>query len=336
MIPTHNRAHLIRRAIDSALANLGTDDEVIVVDDASTDHTAELLADYDPRVRCVTVAHCGAGGARNVGVKLASRDLVAFLDSDDQWTRDKLQLQRTVLSRRPELLFCASNFSACSEDGESIPGFLRYWHKDQRPWTEILSDASWYSELDALPDGRADFRVHYGSFYELELISDYLATSTVVVRREAAGDALCFADDLVISEDKQCFARLAGRGPGAYLDCDTSIQWSHGGPRVSETTPYALATSKLRIIERVWAKDPSFVASHQQLLDDVMRAQYLKRARWLLVRGRVDEARADLSHVRGAPWPERLCAQLPATFVLTALACRRWLNARAQPDTRSA
>src|SRR5207302_2632362 len=112
--------------------------------------------------------------------------------------------------------------------------YLARWHNDYRPWDDILAPGLWYSSVATLPEKRADFRVHVGSMYLAEMLSDYVATSTCIVRRVEAGDALRFATDVPVSEDKECFARLAGAGPAAYLDCETSWQWGHGGPRITD------------------------------------------------------------------------------------------------------
>jgi glycosyltransferase involved in cell wall biosynthesis len=108
IIPTRNRAPLVRRAVQSALAAARRGDEIIVVDDGSTDETARSLDAYVDRIRYVRSAQVGPGAARNLGIREARSDLVAFLDSDDEWMPDKLALQRalmctsTVLVRRQE------------------------------------------------------------------------------------------------------------------------------------------------------------------------------------------------------------------------------------------
>ncbi len=326
IIPTYNRAHLIGRAIRSAMEALNPDDEIIVVDDASTDGTAAVIRAYSDRVKYVLADHGGAGAARNRGLSHAAGDLVAFLDSDDEWDADKLQLQRTFLEHHPDVLFCCSNFRSRTEEGVTEAGFLVNWHKDRRPWDELIGPGAWYSATAPLTAGRTDFRVHVGSFYLRELQADFMATTTVVIRRREAGAALCFAEDIRISEDKACFARIAGRGPGAYFDADLSTQWGHSGARVSDTNHYALASAKLLLIDRIWAADPEFVAHHYREIERVRQQQHLKRARWLLGRGRTAEARADLRHVVGAPFSYRALAVLPPSLARGALSLRRWLS----------
>jgi glycosyltransferase involved in cell wall biosynthesis len=92
ILPTHNRAHLVRCAVDSVLSQHGAELELIVVDDGSTDGTdAVLAAAGDARMSVVRLpARRGAGAARNAGVAVARGEWLAFQDSDDEWLPDHL------------------------------------------------------------------------------------------------------------------------------------------------------------------------------------------------------------------------------------------------------
>lgn len=95
VIPTYNRASMVGKAICSALDQTYRDIEVIVVDDGSTDNTAEVVAAFgDDRLRYVRlIDNRGHGAARNTGIDFASGDYVAFLDSDDEWLPRTLERQ---------------------------------------------------------------------------------------------------------------------------------------------------------------------------------------------------------------------------------------------------
>lgn len=95
VVPTHNRSRSVCRAIDSALAQTLPPHEVIVVDDASTDDSVEVLREiYGDRIRLVAMTeNQGGAGARNVGADHATGDFLTFLDSDDVWYLDKLERQ---------------------------------------------------------------------------------------------------------------------------------------------------------------------------------------------------------------------------------------------------
>jgi len=103
IIPTRNRAHLVGEAIDSALAQQPGKVEVIVVDDGSTDDTMNLLQQtYGARIRVLSLPQRrGAGAARNAGIRVASGELVAFLDDDDLWLPGKLAAEFSVFERFP-------------------------------------------------------------------------------------------------------------------------------------------------------------------------------------------------------------------------------------------
>jgi len=328
VIPTYNRAHLIPRALNSALSSMGPNDEILVIDDASTDNTAQVVATFGDRVRYVLAPHGGAGAARNLGIRLATRELVAFLDSDDEWHADKVTLQRTFMQRRPDVLFCFSDFCSTTEGGEETRNFLKFWHKDSRSWDEILGPGVAYSSLAELPAGRADFSIHAGNLYLAEMESNYVATSTLVVRRIPAGSALQFAEDLPISEDKECFARLAGIGTAAYFSCETSIQWGHTGPRITDMNACAYYTSRLTLLDRIWGQDPAFVATHGARLHELTVQAHLDRARWYLVRGQMREARLDLKMAGKSPLSYRLLASVPGPLARTILALRRVVGSK--------
>ena len=137
IIPTHDRAPVITRAIDSVLAQEGTELEVIVVDDGSTDATREVIASRyagDERVVYLFREQTGVAGARNAGLARARGELIAFLDSDDVWRPGKLSLQLACLARVPEAGMIWSEMSAwtptarwsrarrCAASSTSAPG----------------------------------------------------------------------------------------------------------------------------------------------------------------------------------------------------------------------
>ncbi len=327
IIPTYNRAHLIGRAVRSVLAAVEPGDEVIVVDDGSTDGTAELLRSFGDRIRCLRGPHRGCGAARNAGIAAARNPLVAFNDSDDEWAADKLRLQRALLHARPDLVFCFSDFGLRDEDGCETPRGLFGWHSDSRPWEEILGPGRLFSSLAPLPPGRPDFRVHIGDLYPTMLRSNYVASQSVLVRLERAGDALAFPEDLVIHEDYQCWARLARLGRVAYMECLTFWQWGHVGPRLSSADDLRWSTDRIKLLERVWGRDERFLARHREQYERTLAAERIARARALVRAGRTREARAELRQAGGGRLCYRVAAALPGALVWLAVVLRHALKA---------
>ncbi|MHC4075399.1 MAG: glycosyltransferase family 2 protein [Planctomycetota bacterium] len=109
IIPAYDAGLFINRTIDSILVQTLPADEIIVVDDGSIDNTAEVAKSYGSKVRYIYQQNAGDAAARNTGITAAKGDWIAFLDHDDEWLPDKLQLQMELLNRNPQLLWCASN-----------------------------------------------------------------------------------------------------------------------------------------------------------------------------------------------------------------------------------
>ncbi len=93
VIPTYNRSKLVCEAIESVLAQTYKADEIIVVDDGSTDNTKDVISELYGDVIVIRQKNMGVSSARNNGVYASSNNLVAFLDSDDTWHKDKLKHQ---------------------------------------------------------------------------------------------------------------------------------------------------------------------------------------------------------------------------------------------------
>lgn len=117
VIPTYNRASQVPAAVRSVLSQTVPPDEVLVIDDGSTDGTAEALAPLMDRIRYIRTANGGASAARNRGILEAKGDWIAFLDSDDTWHPQKLEKQIACIERTgASVCFCVST----DETGEAI------------------------------------------------------------------------------------------------------------------------------------------------------------------------------------------------------------------------
>lgn len=185
VIPTWNRAHLVCDAVNSALDQRAGGVEVIVVDDASTDDTANLVRRiYGDQVRLLRLdQRGGAGAARNAGVALAQGEFVAFLDSDDVWLRGKLDAELRVFEQFPAaeaVLSDSQNFFEHEADGAS-----RFAQNGLLAATG--GDARWAHDCDWLWTNSTN-TVH---------------TCSVTVRREAIAriGSKLFAEDLDCCED---------------------------------------------------------------------------------------------------------------------------------------
>lgn len=117
IIPTYNGARYIRQAIDSVLAQSYSDYEIIVVDDGSTDNTAEILWPYGDRITYLYQSNQKLPTARNNGITASKGKYLAFLDSDDLFLPDKLEVQARYLDERPDVGLVASGWQYIDDDG---------------------------------------------------------------------------------------------------------------------------------------------------------------------------------------------------------------------------
>lgn len=103
VIPAHNSRSYIAPALDSILVQKHRPLEILVVDDGSTDSTAQIVRAYAPEVRLIEQNQRGHPAARNVGIHAAAGEFLAFLDHDDLWSPDKLERQMSSFERNPAL-----------------------------------------------------------------------------------------------------------------------------------------------------------------------------------------------------------------------------------------
>ncbi len=113
IIPTYNRATFLRECIQSVLnqgylqpAERSSSWELIVVDDGSTDNTKDIVASLGDKVIYSFRPHQGVSAARNFGLSLAKGDFIAFLDSDDLWKEDKIEIQMSFMKAFPRAKAC--------------------------------------------------------------------------------------------------------------------------------------------------------------------------------------------------------------------------------------
>ena len=123
IIPTYNAEHLLKRSVDSILAQTYTDLEIILVDDKSTDKTAEVIKDCerkDSRIRSIFLEKNSGGPAtpKTIGVKNAESELIAFLDQDDEWLPEKLERQYEYLLSHKDAVLVGTTCLNVNASGE--------------------------------------------------------------------------------------------------------------------------------------------------------------------------------------------------------------------------
>ena len=120
IIPVFNGERFVARAIESVLAQTYPAEEIVVVDDGSTDATPDVVAGYAPRVKYVRTSNRGVAAARNLGANTARGDWLAFLDADDWYLPDRLRWHADWLAKDPSLDFLTGDYEYRRADGSLI------------------------------------------------------------------------------------------------------------------------------------------------------------------------------------------------------------------------
>ena len=154
IIPTYNRERFVGKAIDSVMRQSFADLELIVIDDGSTDSTRQILEAYGATVRCIFQENAGVSSARNAGIKVAQGTWVAFLDSDDEWTKDYLSCQVAQIQKFPEAVAHIANAVTILPNGGRSSlffetGLLDRFNREpclvfERPLRVIIEHAPWF------------------------------------------------------------------------------------------------------------------------------------------------------------------------------------------------
>ncbi len=194
ILPTYNRAGILKKAIDSVLSQTYSDLELLIVDDGSTDDTAEIVRGIeDTRIRYeYTNMNRGAGAARNHGITLVSADAayIAFEDSDDLWRPEKLEKQICEMKKHPEAGFC--------------------YHKIRYDFGRGASAI--------LPDERLSVEKKRGEIYEQMLYDNLVACPSLLIKKTLLEETGGFDEMLNALEDYDFALRLAKHSPAAFAD----------------------------------------------------------------------------------------------------------------------
>jgi glycosyltransferase involved in cell wall biosynthesis len=192
VIPTYNRARLLERTLESIVSQTRPADEIVVVDDGSTDDTADVVARFAPAVTYVYQENAGASAARNHGVEVASADFVAFLDSDDVWSPDFLARIGGAIE---------------ATEGRALTYFTDLSYTDD-------DVTAWQASQFAI-EGDYEFRDDASDWFLLP--AQPMTTQAAVIRRDAYLDLGGQDRSILCRQDTHLFLRLGFAGPACAV-----------------------------------------------------------------------------------------------------------------------
>ena len=194
VIPTYNRAPYVTMAIESALAQSYQDYEIIVVDDGSTDGTRDVLEPYRDRIRYMYQDNKGVSAARNTGIQESRGEWIAFLDSDDEWLPNKLEIQMGYIKSYPEICLLIANMTVIKPHGDTVSLF-------NAKGFDKIADEFLYIERPLIQLLRYNFAY----------------PSAALVKKSTLTNAGMFDQYLSLHEDTDIFYRMALEGKWGVL-----------------------------------------------------------------------------------------------------------------------
>ncbi len=202
IIPTHNRKTYIPEAIGSVYKQTFIPEEIIVVDDGSTDGTrVEIERRYGHTIRYIAQPNRGVAAARNKGIALAQGDYIAFLDSDDYWKPRKLEKQIQFFRSNPNYLIC-------------------------------YTDETWLRNEQQVSK-KSKHKKYAGWIVSQCLQQCFIGTSTVMINRKIFDQVGTYDEQLTVCEDYDLWLRISSRYPIGYIDEQLAVKRAGHGDQLS-------------------------------------------------------------------------------------------------------
>ncbi|HET6145809.1 MAG TPA: glycosyltransferase family 2 protein [Candidatus Acidoferrales bacterium] len=195
LIDTYNHERFIERAVLSVFnQDMPMDDvEILIVDDGSTDGTPEIVLQFEPRVRLIRKENGGQASAFNLGFAHARGEIIATLDGDDWWAKDKLRRVIDTLESNPDVGIVGHGFHEEYSDG--------------RPLGLILPGKTY--RLDLASEENAELFRHLAAFF---------GTSRMTVRKRVLEQIVPIPEELTIEADEYIFTLAPAIGPAMILN----------------------------------------------------------------------------------------------------------------------
>jgi glycosyltransferase involved in cell wall biosynthesis len=205
VIPAYNCAEYIAETLESVLNQSYRAHEIIVVDDGSTDDTYSIVTrfvgNYQNQIVCIRQRNAGEPAARNTGIRRATGDFIAFLDADDLWLPDKLEIQMHYFEEHPEVSLAYSDMKVFTETG--------IIHESVSKWLKM-----------APPSG----------YVFPQLFAETLfGSGTVVFRKNCVKQVGLFDESFLVGSDYEMWLRMARHFHFGYVDKPLLMYRHHAG-----------------------------------------------------------------------------------------------------------
>jgi len=255
IIPTFNRSVLLKRALESIYKQTFLDYEVIVIDDGSTDDTAQMLQVDFPAARYVYQENKGVSSARNKGLNIAKGKWLAFLDSDDEWLAEKLEKQIAILKITPDAKICHTE-EIWVRNGVRVNQMKK--HKKTGGWIF----------LQCLP-----------------LCA--MSPSSIVIHRSVFDDVGEFDISLPACEDYDLWLRITAKYPVLYIEEPQIIKYGGHEDQLSQKY-WGMDRYRIKALQKVILENKLSPEKKQQAIGMLLKKSKIFQ-QGALKRGKIDD-----------------------------------------------
>lgn len=204
VVPVYNRREMVMEALESVVRQTRKPDEILLVDDGSDDGSGKAASAFKG-VTLIQQPNRGISAARNAGIKQASGDCIAFLDSDDLWEKDKLRLQERYMAGHPEIQLCHTDEVWVKQGRRINP--KRYHRKEG------------------------------GFLFVRSLERCLISPSAVMIRRSLFDLVGLFDERMPVCEDYDLWLRITARYPVGFIPAPLTIKRGGHSDQLSKKLP---------------------------------------------------------------------------------------------------
>jgi len=268
IIPAYNRRHTLPRALASVMNQKRAPDEILVIDDGSTDGTTDFLRSDFPSVRCLTQENKGPSAARNTAIQAATGEWLAFLDSDDEWTRDKLMVQEDFFKAHPHFLIAQTD-EIWIRNGKRVNPMNK--HKKYGGW-----------------------------IFDKCLPLCVVSPSAVMIHRSLFDEAGLFDESYPACEDYELWLRIAARREVGLIEKKCTVKYGGHADQRSHEFP-AMDRFRIRALAKILESgrlDEGQTMSALAMLEEKTRI-FLAGAQKRGNQSELEESRAQLERIKG-------------------------------------
>jgi glycosyltransferase involved in cell wall biosynthesis len=228
IVPTYNRAGIIRETIENILQQTYANVELIIVDDGSSDDTQTILRSYGSRIRWATQKNAGPSAARNRGIQMAKGEIIAFQDSDDVWHATKIERQVSLLARGGESVVCC----ICNSILQFADSRTRSF--ELAPVDPPIEEGIWLNPAEVLAT------------------RFILFNQAVAIRRKVLRRIGGFDETFRLMEDMDMALRLSLEGPWTFIREPLETRQNKLASTLGhEATPQVVSENEVRIREGI-------------------------------------------------------------------------------------